>query len=274
MLGGLPVRAQQPAAASTDITMPTLVSIPFGSFGASVMPAPAQIVGLQWQVNSSSGMCTVELRIDDIAFIPARAARAARQRRRRRRAPSGKFAPRRASIGRCNCANGGNADRNRQLGIVERTNEHAKQFGQGCQVVGAGGGGRRALVRGLLFELRRLGNGRRPRHAGTGPGTSGGGGHDRQRRRDRRRRRTGTGGRFACPSRPVAELRAALTLGRRTRDHFSPEEWSPTDGKYCNASGLRVGVQLLRRTGDGRRRRRHSSNAHGVDARRATSVSR
>ena len=47
--------------------------IPFGSFGASVMPAPAQIVGLQWQVNSSSGACTVELRLDDIAFIPAAA---------------------------------------------------------------------------------------------------------------------------------------------------------------------------------------------------------
>ena len=61
------------AAPSPDITMPTLVSIPFGSFGASVMPAPAQIVGLQWQVNSSGGACTVELRLDDIAFIPAAA---------------------------------------------------------------------------------------------------------------------------------------------------------------------------------------------------------
>jgi hypothetical protein len=60
-------------APSTDITMPTLVSIPFASFGASTMPAPAQIVGLQWQVNSSTGACTVELRIDDIAFIPAAA---------------------------------------------------------------------------------------------------------------------------------------------------------------------------------------------------------
>ena len=29
------------------------------------------MVGLQWQVNSSGGGCTVELRIDDIAFIPA-----------------------------------------------------------------------------------------------------------------------------------------------------------------------------------------------------------
>lgn len=67
---GFPARASLPTP-STDITMPTLVSIPFSSFSASVMPAPAQIVGLQWQVNSSSGACTVELRIDDIRFIPA-----------------------------------------------------------------------------------------------------------------------------------------------------------------------------------------------------------
>ena len=67
---GFPAAANLPAA-STDITTPTLVSLPFTSFGASMMPAPAQIVGLQWQVNSSSGMCTVELRLDDIAFIPA-----------------------------------------------------------------------------------------------------------------------------------------------------------------------------------------------------------
>lgn len=69
---GFPAAANLPTP-STDITMPTLVSIPFDSFGASVMPAPAQIVGLQWQVNSSSGACTVELRLDDIAFIPAAA---------------------------------------------------------------------------------------------------------------------------------------------------------------------------------------------------------
>jgi hypothetical protein len=35
------------------------------------MPTPKQVIGLQWQVNSSSGACTVELRIDDIRFIPA-----------------------------------------------------------------------------------------------------------------------------------------------------------------------------------------------------------
>jgi hypothetical protein len=69
---GFPAAANLPTP-STDITMPTLVSLPFTSFGASVMPAPAQIVGLQWQVNSSGGACTVELRLDDIAFIPAAA---------------------------------------------------------------------------------------------------------------------------------------------------------------------------------------------------------
>jgi len=58
-------------APSTDPTKPTLVTIPFSAFTASVMPAPNQLVGLQWQINSSSGACTVELRIDDIDFIPA-----------------------------------------------------------------------------------------------------------------------------------------------------------------------------------------------------------
>ena len=64
------VRNNLPAA-STDPAMPTLVTLPFNMFSASMMPAPAQIVGLQWQVNSTSSMCTVELRLDDIAFIPA-----------------------------------------------------------------------------------------------------------------------------------------------------------------------------------------------------------
>jgi hypothetical protein len=57
--------------ASMDPTMPTLVSLPFSRFSVSAMPAPAQLVGLQWQVNSTSDQCTVELRIDDVAFIPA-----------------------------------------------------------------------------------------------------------------------------------------------------------------------------------------------------------
>lgn len=57
---------------STDPTMPTPVSISFSSFtGMMVMPATAQLVGLQWQVNSSGAACTVELRIDDVDFIPA-----------------------------------------------------------------------------------------------------------------------------------------------------------------------------------------------------------
>ena len=58
---------------STDPSNPTLVMIPFSSFGASVAPAPAQLVGLQWQVNAAPAGCTVELRIDDIDFIPATA---------------------------------------------------------------------------------------------------------------------------------------------------------------------------------------------------------
>jgi len=61
-------------APSTDPANPTLVMIPFSSFSAARMfPTPTELVGFQWQVNSSSGQCTVELRIDDVAFIPAAA---------------------------------------------------------------------------------------------------------------------------------------------------------------------------------------------------------
>jgi hypothetical protein len=56
---------------STDITMPTVFSLPFGMFSVGQMPTPKQIVGLQWQVNSTGGACTVEVRLDDIGFIPA-----------------------------------------------------------------------------------------------------------------------------------------------------------------------------------------------------------
>jgi hypothetical protein len=66
---GFPAAANLPAP-STDPANPTLVVVPFSRFSASVMPAPKQLVGLQWQVNASTG-CTVELRIDDIDFIPA-----------------------------------------------------------------------------------------------------------------------------------------------------------------------------------------------------------
>jgi hypothetical protein len=62
------------AAPSTDPANPTLVMIPFTSFSAARMfPTPTELVGFQWQVNSSGGQCTVELRIDDVAFIPAAA---------------------------------------------------------------------------------------------------------------------------------------------------------------------------------------------------------
>ena len=59
-------------APSTDPANPTLVTLPFSAFtGNSVMPPPTELVGLQWQVNSSGGACMVELRIDDVDFIPA-----------------------------------------------------------------------------------------------------------------------------------------------------------------------------------------------------------
>jgi hypothetical protein len=61
-------------APSMNPASPTLVTLPFSGFvGTSVMPPTAQLVGLQWQVSSSGGPCTVELRIDDIDFIPAAA---------------------------------------------------------------------------------------------------------------------------------------------------------------------------------------------------------
>jgi len=60
-----------PTAVITLTTSSQVFTIPFGDFSASTLPAPAQLVGLQWQVNSSSGACTVELRLDDVAFIPA-----------------------------------------------------------------------------------------------------------------------------------------------------------------------------------------------------------
>jgi hypothetical protein len=65
--------ARNLAAPSADPASPTPVTAPFDSFTSSTMPAPAQLVGLQWQVNAAGGACTVELSIDDIAFIPAAA---------------------------------------------------------------------------------------------------------------------------------------------------------------------------------------------------------
>jgi hypothetical protein len=53
---------------------PMTFTAPFAGFtnpGGSTTPTRTQIIGLQWQANSSggSGTCTVELRIDDIKFI-------------------------------------------------------------------------------------------------------------------------------------------------------------------------------------------------------------
>src|SRR5262245_3225272 len=61
-------------APSTDPANPTLVTLPFSVFSAARMfPTPTELVGFQWQLNSSGAGCTVELRIDDVAFIPAAA---------------------------------------------------------------------------------------------------------------------------------------------------------------------------------------------------------
>jgi hypothetical protein len=62
------------AAPPTAPAAPMTITAPFPSFSnpaGSTIPTRTQIVGLQWQANSSngSGTCTVELRIDDIKFI-------------------------------------------------------------------------------------------------------------------------------------------------------------------------------------------------------------
>ena len=73
---------------------------------------------------------------------------------------------------------------------------------------------------------------------------------------------TGCGTRCVCPADSTLDCPAAITSGHVTT--FSPEEWSPTDGKYCNASGLRGSVfSYSGPTVDGGN---ISSNAHGVDA--------
>jgi len=58
-------------AISTDPANPTVVSLPFSSF-SKITGALTQVVGLQWQVNAQ-GACTVEIKIDDVGFIPAAA---------------------------------------------------------------------------------------------------------------------------------------------------------------------------------------------------------
>jgi hypothetical protein len=76
---------------------------------------------------------------------------------------------------------------------------------------------------------------------------------------------TGTGGRFTCPNDQTLNCSAALTLTSGHVTTFSPEEWSPTDGKYCNASGLRGSV-FSYSGGPAVDGGVMSSNAHGVDA--------
>jgi len=64
------------AIAAAPPMSPTTMTFmaPFSGFnnpaGSTIAP-PTQVVGLQWQVNSSggTGTCTVELRIDDIKFM-------------------------------------------------------------------------------------------------------------------------------------------------------------------------------------------------------------
>jgi hypothetical protein len=62
--------AAAPPMSPTTMTFTSLFS-GFNNPAGSTIPTRTQIVGLQWQANSSqgSGTCTVELRIDDIKFI-------------------------------------------------------------------------------------------------------------------------------------------------------------------------------------------------------------
>jgi hypothetical protein len=64
--------SQYPAA--TGLTSPTTTSmpitVPFSSFTGLTAAMETELVGIQWQVNSGSGACTVDIRIDDIKFLP------------------------------------------------------------------------------------------------------------------------------------------------------------------------------------------------------------
>jgi hypothetical protein len=119
-------------------------------------------------------------------------------------------------------------------------------------LVGAGG----ALSFAVFFANCGGESGQRTGSAGTSgsgvAGTTGTGGA------------AGTGGRVACPTDAVLNCSTAITLGGGHVITFSPDEWSPTDGKYCNASGLRGSVfSYSGPTVDGGNL---SSNSHGVDA--------
>ncbi len=57
------------AAATATATTFTVRFTAFNNPATSAIATPSQIVGLQWQVDSNGGACTVELRIDSIRFV-------------------------------------------------------------------------------------------------------------------------------------------------------------------------------------------------------------
>ena len=57
------------AAATATATTFTVRFTAFNNPATSAIATPSQIVGLQWQVDSGGGACTVELRIDSIRFV-------------------------------------------------------------------------------------------------------------------------------------------------------------------------------------------------------------
>jgi hypothetical protein len=57
------------AAATATATTFTVRFTAFNNPATSAIATPSQIVGLQWQVESGGGACTVELRIDNIKFV-------------------------------------------------------------------------------------------------------------------------------------------------------------------------------------------------------------
>ena len=57
------------AAATATATTFTVRFSSFNNPATSAIATPSQIVGLQWQVDSGGGACTVELRIDSIKFV-------------------------------------------------------------------------------------------------------------------------------------------------------------------------------------------------------------
>jgi hypothetical protein len=57
------------AAATATATTFTVRFSSFNNPSTSAIATPSQIVGLQWQVDSGGGACTVELRIDSVRFV-------------------------------------------------------------------------------------------------------------------------------------------------------------------------------------------------------------